>query len=82
MEIQLSFRRKVGKDKPESSGSEFLEKLLGNNRVLLDAEENTSWLLNRGGISDLILLRTLLVLCYKLLDPSFWEVINSFVLLA
>ena len=81
MEIQLSFRMKVGKDKPESSGSEFLEKLLGNNCASSNADKNTSRLLNRGSISDLILLRTP-ALCYKSQQPSFWEVINSFVLLA
>ena len=82
MEIQLSVRRKIGKDKPESSGSEFLEKLLGNDCVLLNADENTSGLLNRGCISELILLRTILSLCCKLQEPSFLEVIKSFVLLA
>ena len=81
MEIQLSVRRKIGKDKPESSGSEFLEKLLGNNCALSNADENTSALLNRGYISDLILIRTLLTLCYMSQEPSFWEVIKSFVLL-
>ena len=51
MEFQLSFRRKAGKEKPESSGSEFLEKFLVNNCVLSNAEDNTSGLLNRGNIS-------------------------------
>ena len=37
-----------------------LEKFLGNNFALPDAEDNTSGLLNRGGIVDLPLLRTLL----------------------
>ena len=32
--------------------------------------------------SDLPLLRTLLAICQKSLEPSFWEVIESFVLLA
>ena len=82
MEIQLSFRKKIVKDKPESSGSEFLEKLLGNDCALSNADENTSGFLNRGCISDLILLTTLSSLCYKLQEPSFWEVIKSFVLLA
>ena len=82
MEIQLSFRRKIGKDKTESSKSEFLEKLLGNDCALSDADKNTSGLLNTGCISDLILLRTRLSGCYKLQEPSFWEVIKYFVLLA
>ena len=52
MEFQISFRRKAGKDKPLSSGSEFLEKVLVNNCALSDAEDNTSGLLNRGDILD------------------------------
>ena len=43
---------------PKSSGLEFLEKFLENNFALSDAEGNTSWPLNRGGIADLPLLRT------------------------
>ena len=42
MENQLSLRMKIGKDKPESSGSELLEKLLGNNCALSDANKNTA----------------------------------------
>ena len=52
MEFQLSFRRKAGKDKPESSGLDFLKRFLGNNSALSDAEDNFSGLLNRGDISD------------------------------
>ena len=47
-----------------------------------DAEDSTSGPLNRGGIEDLPLLRTLLVIHQKSREPSFWEVIDSFVLLA
>ena len=36
----------------------------------------------RGGIADLPLLRTLLAICQKSREPSFWEVMDSFVLLA
>ena len=64
MEILCSFRlfleRKTGKEIPESSRLEFLEKCLANNFALSDAEENTSHPLNRGGIADLPLLRTVL----------------------
>ena len=64
MDILCSFRlvleRKTGKEMPESSRFEFLEKFLANNFALSDAEDNTSGLLNRGGITDLPLLRTLL----------------------
>ena len=52
MEFLLSFRRKAGKDKPESSGLDFLKRFLGNNCALSDAEYNFSGLLNREDISD------------------------------
>ena len=42
-----------------------------------DAEDNTSRLLNRGAIADL-----LLAIPQKSQEPSFWEVMRSFVLLA
>ena len=46
MEFQLRFRRKAGKDKPESSEIEFLEKFLVSKCVLSNAEDNTFGLLN------------------------------------
>ena len=67
---------------PESSRLEFLEKFLANNVALSDTEDHNSGLLNRGGIADLPLLRTLLAICQKSREPSFWEVMDSFVLLA
>ena len=85
-EILCSFRLvlegKTGKEIPESSRLEFLEKFSANNFVLSDAEDNTSGLLNRGGIANLHLLRTLLAIHHKSREPSFCEVMNSFVLLA
>ena len=48
---------------PESSRLEFLEKFLANNVALSDTEDHNSGLLNRGGIADLPLLRTLLAIC-------------------
>ena len=54
---------KAGKEIPESSRLKFLEKFIANNLALSDAQYNTSWLLNRGGIADLLLLRTLLAIC-------------------
>ena len=83
-EILCSFRLavegKTGKEIPESSKLEFLEKILANNFTLSDAEDNISWPLNRGGIGgDLSLLRTLLAIRQKSREPSFWEVIDSFV---
>ena len=86
MEILCSFRLvlegKTGKEIPESSRFEFLEKFLANNFALSDAEGNTSGPLNRGGIVDLLLLRTLLVIHQKSREPSFWEVMDSFVIVA
>ena len=43
----------------------FLEKFLANNFVLPDAEDNTSSLLNRGGMADFPVLRTQLAICQK-----------------
>ena len=86
MEILCNFRLvlegKTGKEIPESSRLEFLEKFSANNFALSDAEDNTSRLLNRGGIADLPLFRTLLAIHKKSREPSFWEVIDSFVLVA
>ena len=86
MEILCSFRLvlegKTSKDIPESSRFQFLEKFLANNFALSDAEDNTSSLLNREGIADLPLLRTLLAIRQMSREPSFWEVMDSFVLVA
>ena len=82
MQFQISYRRKKGKKIPESSRLEFLEKFSANNFALSDAEDNTSGPLNRGGIADLPLLRTLLAIRQKSQEPSFWEVMDSLVLLA
>ena len=71
---------KIGKEIPESSRLEFLEKFSANN--LLDTEDNTSGPLNRGNIADLPSLRTLLAICQKSRESSFLEVMDSFVLLA
>ena len=86
MEILCTFRLvlegKTGKEIPGSSRLEFLEKFLANNFALSDAEGNTSSLMNRGGIADLPLLRILLAILQKSQEPSFWEVMDSFVLVA
>ena len=79
--FKLVLERKTGKEIPESSRLEFLEKFLANNLALLDAEDSTSGSLNRGGITDLPLLWTLLAIHQKYWEPSFWEVIDSFLLL-
>ena len=80
--FRLFLKGKMGKKIPESTRLEFIEKFLAGNFALSDAEYNTFRLLNRGGIVDLLLLRTLLVICWKFWEPNFWKVIDSFVLLA
>ena len=80
--FKLVLEGKTGKEIPESSRLEFLEKSSANNFALSDAEDNTSGPLNRGGIADLPLLRTLLAIRQKSREPSFWEVMDSFILLA
>ena len=80
--FKLVLEGKTGKEIPESSRLEFLEKVSANNFSLLDAEDNTTRLLNTGGTADLPLLRTLLAIRQKSLEPSFREVMDSFILLA
>ena len=70
-EILCSFRLvldgKTGKEMSKLSRKEFLANIF----ALSDAEDNTSRMLNRGGIADLPLLRTLLAICQKSWEPSF-----------
>ena len=77
IEILCSFKfvleRKTGKEIPESSRLEFLEKFSANNFDLSDAQDNTSGSLNRGAIAGLPLLRTLLAIHQKSQEASFWE---------
>ena len=80
--FRLVLEGKTGKEIPESLRLKFLEKFLANNFSLLESEDNTSRPLNRGGTTDLLFLRTLLAICQKSREPSFWEVIDSFVLVA
>ena len=63
--FRLILKGKTGKELPESSRLEFLEKISANNFTLSNAEDNTSGSLNRGGIADLSLLRTLLAIHLK-----------------
>ena len=80
--FKLVLERKTGEEMPESSRLEFKEKFSANNFALSDAEDNTSGPMNRGSIADLPLLKILLATRQKSLQPSFWEVMDSFVLLA
>ena len=44
--------------------------------------DNTLGPLNRGGIADLPLLRTLLAILQTSQEPSVWEMMDSFILVA
>ena len=79
--FRLVLEGKAGKKIPESTRLEFFKKFSGNNFALSDAGDNSSGTLNRGGIEDLPLLRTLLAIHLKSREPSFWKVMDSFVLL-
>ena len=61
--FRLALEKKTGKEIPDSSRLEFIERFSANNFTLLDAEDSTSGLLKRGGITNLPLLRTLLAIC-------------------
>ena len=63
--FRLALEENMGKEIPESSRLEFLEKIFANNFALIDAEDNTSRPLNRIGIGYLPLLRTLLTILQK-----------------
>ena len=84
MKILCSFRLvlewKTGKKNARVFKIIALGKVFSRYFALSDAEDNTSGPLNRGGIADLPLLRTLLAIRQKSREPSFWEVIDSFVL--
>ena len=79
--FRLVLHGKTSKEISESSRLEFLEKFLANNFAWSDAEDNTFRPLNRGGIADLSFLRTLLAIRPKSWEPSFWKLVNAFVLL-
>ena len=74
--FRLVLGRKTGKGIPYSARLKFLENLLANNCTLAHAEDSISRSLNRGSTADLPLLRTLLAICLKSCELSFWEVIG------
>ena len=81
--FKLALEGKTVKEIPESSRLELLEKFSANNFALSDLEDNnTSGALNRGGVADLPLLRTLLSICQKSREAIFWEVMDSYAKLA
>ena len=52
-----------------------------NKQFLLYQMQETTWLMNRGGIADLPLLGTLLAIFQRSWEPRFLEMMNSFALL-
>ena len=64
--FKLVLEGKTGKERLESSRSEFIEKFLANDFALSDAEGNISGSLNERGIANLSLLKTLLAIRQKL----------------
>ena len=74
--FRLVLEGKTSKEIPESSILGFLQKFLANNSALSDAEDNTSSTLNRRGIADLLLLKTVLAICQMSREQSFWEVME------
>ena len=82
IEILDSFRLVLEGKTDKSSRLEFLEKFLANVFALSEAEDNTFVPLNREGIVDITLLRTLLAIRQKSWERSYWEVMDSFVLVA
>ena len=80
--FRLVLQGKTGKEILQSSRWEFIEKFLSNSFALSDAEDNTSGTLNRRGIVDLPFSRTLLTILQKSWYSSFWELMDSFVLVA
>ena len=80
--FRLPLQGKIVKEIPESSRLEFLEKFSASTFALSDVEDKTPRPLNAGGIADLPLLRTLLVICQKSQEPRFWEVMVFFLLVS
>ena len=80
--FRLLLEGKPGKEIIESSTFEAVKKYSANNFALLDTEHNTLRSLNRGGIANLPLLRTLLAIRQKSQEKGFWEMVGYFVLLA
>ena len=69
--FKLGLEGKAGKERPESSRSEFLEMILGNNFALSDAEDNISGPLNCGGIADLSFFESTISNSLKILRAKF-----------
>ena len=76
------FDKKGKQAKRYQSHQSYQKKNLVTNFALSDAEDNNSRPLNRGRIAYLPLLERPLAICQKSQESGFWEVMDSFVLLA
>ena len=82
MQFQISSRKENRQKDTRIIKIRVQRKISAKNFALLHAQDNTSGPLNTGGIADLPLLRTLLAIRQKSREPSFWEVMDSLVLMA
>ena len=81
----LVLEGKTGKKMSESSILKFLEKVFRKQFCFIRCTSLlviASGLFDRGGIVDLLLFRRLLAICQRSREPSFWEVMFFFVILA
>ena len=85
MEILCSFRLvlegKTGIEIPEWSRLEFLEKILANTFALSDAEVTAPFCWIEEVYQIYLCWEDYLALCQKSWEPSFWELMDTFVLL-
>ena len=75
--FRLLLQGKSGKEIPQSSRLELLEKFSAKIFTLSDAEDTNSRPLNTACIADLLLLRTPLAICQKSQEPCLLKVIDS-----
>ena len=83
--FKLVLEGKTGKKIPVSSRLEIPvspRNVFSKQFALSDAEDNTTGPLNGGNIADSPLFKTRLGIRQKSREPSFWEVMDSFFLLA
>ena len=69
--FRVHLKGEAGKEIPESSKSELFEKNSAKNLASSDAEDNSSGLLEQGGIQILHLLRTLFAIPPKVARAKF-----------
>ena len=82
MQFQISSRRENRQRDTRVIKIRVQRKIFSKQFCFIRCRRQPSGPLNRGGIADLPLLRALLAICQKSRKPSFWGVMDSFVLLA